>query len=457
MKKVTAGWSLNRVPSLPHLLLALTTFLLPTQLGRHFWPEWSYILGLRSDYLSPTVYLSDILIGFLLAYLGINFLLSWLTSKRPQERFSPALRSYLALAVGLVITAGLSVYYAANPETTWWHTAKLVELALWGAVLSWYLSNRSARRLILAGLLVGSLLQVFLGLGQFLVGHSLGAWVFGERRFDTQTPGIAQAIIDGKLVLRSYGTLPHPNVLGLWMLLSSNLSLYLAWKEKNYESKLFWSVLTILFSLTLLTSLSRLAIVLWLVATAGICGFFFRPTKRMIRQKRSAGLVTLALVLFILILPALSSRFSSLVDSDSQSVSRRVQLSQTAFSLWQEHPWNGIGAGNFVVRLGEVVKADPVRFIQPAHNYYLLVLSEVGIIGLLFAVSLLGLAGWRVYRTGQWLLLLIVAELVIAGLFDHYFWTLQQGGLLWWSIIGGLFSPMVGPEVIPARPPARPS
>ena len=40
----------------------LFLFLLPTQLGKHFFLPFSYILGVRVDYLAPTVYLTDIII-----------------------------------------------------------------------------------------------------------------------------------------------------------------------------------------------------------------------------------------------------------------------------------------------------------------------------------------------------------------------------------------------------------
>ena len=36
--------------------------LLPTQLGKHFWPGWSLISGIRVDYLAPTIYLVDIIV-----------------------------------------------------------------------------------------------------------------------------------------------------------------------------------------------------------------------------------------------------------------------------------------------------------------------------------------------------------------------------------------------------------
>ncbi len=51
------------------LFLILLAFL-PVQLGRHFWPKWSYVMGLRIDYLSPTIYLTDILV-FLILFLWL--------------------------------------------------------------------------------------------------------------------------------------------------------------------------------------------------------------------------------------------------------------------------------------------------------------------------------------------------------------------------------------------------
>ena len=46
-------------------LFYLLLLLLPTQLGKHFWPTFSYVLGTRVDYLSPTLYLTDIIILFI--------------------------------------------------------------------------------------------------------------------------------------------------------------------------------------------------------------------------------------------------------------------------------------------------------------------------------------------------------------------------------------------------------
>lgn len=44
------------------LLFYLLILLLPTQLGYHFWPDFTSVLGLRIDYLSPTIYLTDLIV-----------------------------------------------------------------------------------------------------------------------------------------------------------------------------------------------------------------------------------------------------------------------------------------------------------------------------------------------------------------------------------------------------------
>ena len=48
-------------------LFWLLILLLPVQLGRHFWPDFSFVLGLKIDYLSPTFYLTDLLVLMILS------------------------------------------------------------------------------------------------------------------------------------------------------------------------------------------------------------------------------------------------------------------------------------------------------------------------------------------------------------------------------------------------------
>ena len=53
---------------IPNLLFYLLILFLPTQFGKHFFPAFSFVSGVRVDYLSPTLYLTDILVLFLFIF-----------------------------------------------------------------------------------------------------------------------------------------------------------------------------------------------------------------------------------------------------------------------------------------------------------------------------------------------------------------------------------------------------
>ncbi len=142
--------------------------------------------------------------------------------------------------------------------------------------------------------------------------------------------------------------------------------------------------------------------------------------------------------------PEISSRF--LISAREQAVSLRAFYNQTAFSIIKEHPFLGIGLGNFVWEIKQLLHLLASWLHQPVHNIYLLIASETGLIGLvLFLVFIFELlkqlnepsaASRQQYR----LLLLIVFCLLFIGLFDHFFWTLQQGQLIWWLVLGMIAS-----------------
>src|SRR5258708_34693956 len=50
------------------LIFSLLILLLPTQFGKHFWPDFTIVSGIRIDYLSPTVYVTDLLLLLLIIF-----------------------------------------------------------------------------------------------------------------------------------------------------------------------------------------------------------------------------------------------------------------------------------------------------------------------------------------------------------------------------------------------------
>lgn len=120
----------------------------------------------------------------------------------------------------------------------------------------------------------------------------------------------------------------------------------------------------------------------------------------------------------------------------SESIWRRIELSQMAWQMTKNSPLFGVGFGNFLQKLPEFLLPRQFYFWQPVHNIFLLILAETGII--LLCLMFYGL--WRIFKKlwqeKNWPLSYALLAVVLTGLLDHYWLTLQQGQLLLALLLG---------------------
>jgi O-antigen ligase len=109
-------------------------------------------------------------------------------------------------------------------------------------------------------------------------------------------------------------------------------------------------------------------------------------------------------------------------------------------------PWLGVGPGNFSAALYHLAPETVAYYAEftPVHNVFILATAELGVLG--------GL-GWLCLVVAPWLALWLrrqqvdmtpwwaglcgaMAALTVAGLFDHYLWSFQQGRLMLWLVWG---------------------
>lgn len=401
------------------LVFKLLVLLLPVNLARHFFFDFAYVDGILVDYLIPTVYLTDILIWGLLGFWAFR-------AFRDFRGFS--VRNSFVLCLGFLLVASFSVFRAVNQPAAVYKWLKLLEYVLFALYVSKHVDLKKDWARIVTLLSVGVIFESVLTIAQwFNQGSIFGYWFFGENRYTAATPGIAILDLAGIRKVRPYGTFPHPNVLGGYLAISVPWIFYeiisQARKAKregqNCSAKLktFYMVTFIWGTVSLYLSFSRSA---WFVGALGLL--------------LTSGLSWRRGLASFLLAP-----FSSLLTT--LSVVRRAELNWIALQMIKDNPLLGVGLNNFTVMMDEYGRISGwARFLQPVHNIYLLIASEIGLLGLLIFLGLLVFAFDLLLKNRKFLLLISLTQIVLLGLADHYLWTIQQGSLLFWFILGLVFS-----------------
>jgi O-antigen ligase len=392
----------------------LLIFLLPVQLGRHFWPDFSFVLGLKIDYLSPTLYLTDFLTLTLLASwvwecrnkLSLNIFLKWLK----KNWWLIAFFTYLVLNAFLALNQGAAFY----------KLIRIVEFTLLGYYVAKNCHSLSNLYLPLSiAVIYSSLIALF----QFFKQGSLNGifWWLGERTFDLTTPGIAKTLVNGRLFLRSYATFSHPNALAGFLLVSLFLILPFVKKLK------FWAWLYgLLVGLAIIFSFSRSV---WFVGLFVFFILMIKKTKRIL----TFILTPLFFTLFLYLLT-----FTSHL-STNEAFFQRTQLIKDSFLMIKDYPLSGVGLNNFIVYLPNYWSLTGFTYwLQPVHNFYLLLISEIGYLGFLIFLWFLFLTYQRIFlgEKNKKFLLTALSVVFFLGFFDHYWLTLQQNQLLLTILLG---------------------
>ena len=403
---------------------------LPSQLGLHFWPDWALILGRRIDYLSPTLFFTDMLVSLTLLAWVIELLVLVIKRKAHtspvQSVFQYGIQRPLLFLFPFFVY--MQIQSSVNKSVTLYHWVKVIEFVLLGMYIIRTKPNVFAiARLFSVAVLYSSVLAIW----QFVLQHSVGGifWWLGERTFSPLTPGIAQIplclpVLSGcPLVLRAYATFPHPNVLGGFLAVS--LTILVATSSGEMQSAVrIWIRRGAIFLgiIALILTFSRSA---WIV---GILGTSWAVLKNKQHFRVRYGLFIFCVGCFALLT-------LTTISPDSESVVVRQHLNAAAVQLWR-HSWlMGVGLGNFLVSLPAFLPSRLIYFLQPVHNIYLLFLVENGITG----AALLSVSVWLLLHKRKPLIIntgaIALCLLLILGLVDHYPLSLQQGQLLFTVMI----------------------
>lgn len=288
--------------------------------------------------------------------------------------------------------------------------AALKESLKWLEMLAIYLfvaANLERRHLpwLVGAILLAGTAQALLGLYQFLLrAGPEGFLLFGGR------------------FLRAYGSFRQPNpyagYLGLVLPIAFSLALWRLTERPQPPAPSFPTpFITIAFGLMLAALYASQSRGAWLGFVAALAAV------GLLRGGRTAALLAFLVAMLALagamgafqsLSPTIVQRFSdawtalSIPDVATAEVTNanfaaveRLAHWQAALDMWRDHPWLGVGFGNYAVVYPAYATGRWLDPLGHAHNYYLNVAAETGLVGLLayglFWLAAFGL-GWLAVR-----------------------------------------------------------
>ena len=423
------------------ILLKIHTFaiaLLP--LGLTFW-YFRTLAELGTDriyftYDHALFFLSDALaLIAVLAWALQRFFLPRQTDSRSSGGLAGILQSPGIWLIGLGLLASLSMLWSLDRQVSLY-----VGLHLWLAIALFFslFDRPQVWRAVAYGFCAALGLQIVIGF-----------WQFGVQSTDflnpleliwpkATNPEVIGAIIVealGVRFLRVYGTLPHPNLLGGWIVVYLIGPFWLFLRNKNVSG---W--FAVLFSLGLMLLVLTFSRGAWI--GLAVAGLVILLKRRLLDRKRLillslAGIIGLVAILS-LTRPLIVTRLGATsAPTEAYSVITRLALIDYAVEIIQEQPWLGVGAGGFMLALERITA--PGLPIEPVHNLALLVISDLGLGGalMLIGLAIVILIGIRHARTPAGVISsAALAGLLATSLFDHYLWTLAPGRLLLGLMLG---------------------
>jgi len=330
------------------------------------------------------------------------------------------------------------IFVAQNTWAASYKLVKIIEFIFLGMIV---IKLKPRLRTVLFFLSIGVIYSSLIAILEFIFQKSIGGilWWLGERTFYAGTPGIALTSIRGRLFLRPYTIFPHPNVFGGYLSIILPLIFYLlaTFKNKKKDFLFLFFFVSFVFGLWgLILSFSKAA---WTVAVFGFTLVILVKSRekkilRLIKifYKKNLFLIAFYLLfLFSLVFPLILAKTGVVGQT---SVLERASLIQGAMKSISSYPLFGLGLNNSIIQQWLFLPTISELYVfQPVHNIFLLIWSELGLVGFLIFVTFLSIA--LIKSQKQTMVTIAIVSLMVLGFFDHYLFTLQQGQLLFTLLV----------------------
>ncbi|MFA6537174.1 MAG: O-antigen ligase family protein [Patescibacteria group bacterium] len=275
------------------------------------------------------------------------------------------------------------------------------------------------------------LAQSCLAIWQFLTNQIIANKWLGIAKQNTDILGTPVILENGQRIIRAFGSFSHPNILGGFLVITILLTFYL-WLSK--KEKIALSLALICQTVGLYLTFSRGA---FLALLFGLGILLLANTQ----HKKSIKIIPISFILATFFILSLSTnnlflkRFDNVNNLNRKSNATRVEQIKNSWEIIKDSTWRGVGLGNYQMALTKKIPNQDVYFYQPAHNVFILIIAELGVLGLSFMILLFAklfftLRDFAKFDFTQQYFLIVFLTILFLGIFDHYLWTTYSGLLI---------------------------
>jgi O-antigen ligase len=358
----------------------------------------------------PTIGAAELLVALLM--------LAWLARgvrRRELHIYSGAL--VVALAA-MVAVAGISIGYSDDKTSAVKEMLKWLELLLAMVIVVDLVREPNAARWVIGAMLVAGAAEAAYGTVQFLTGSGPGA-------FELQG------------ALRAFGHFDQPNPFAGYLTTILPMAVFMALTRANPVRFRWFSVAAAgLIAVGIGLSQSRGAWLGALVAAVCLLLAWNTSTRRLLIPCTLGATLFLALALSGALPASILDRLSQTIQyfgvfdvrtvevtSENWAVVERMAHWQAGWYMFLAHPWLGVGAGNYAQAYPDFYVGSWIEPLGHAHDYYINMLAELGVVG-----------------GGLLLLLLILAFRQLGGALVR---SEDQAGTFWRAVLAGSFGGLI--------------
>ncbi len=429
----------------------------------------AFLTGGYSDFTSFSLYLSDIIVLMLFFGLiisrGREF---WSKLRENQSKNLSLLPCLIFLLSVFWLILGFFQHFDLNIRLNSYFFIKWLELAVSYGTLRILFPENGLKIVFFRFFAWFCALQSVIALSQFAKQSSLGLYRLGESHLAPNVLGVAKIVSSGTTYIRGYGTFPHPNLLGAFLVAGVLMAIYLLLDSISLKSKVAYSIILFLNILGLTVTFSRGAYLALGVGLVIFFGYLFWrktscsagprpaliagqvPAPREKMDCSSSAVIPMAIVIASIVVtgflfkPFLLTRATF---SDQSTVDRKF-YDEIGLKMIETNPIAGVGLGESVLHMEQYANKSLESWEkQPPHNYFIIAAAELGIPGALILLWIFLFHLWQIIKrlkletnvrliTYHLSLIAILSAFLLLMLFDHYFYTLEQTQLLLWIILG---------------------